>query len=98
MNPTRQHLRLHSPEALAVDIQRTINITVSPREIAQPTPYLVELLYVKYIQIIFAVDFEDYLMDLHNEPDVVCTFVYRRVPAAAGAFVFVVAPGDLIAY
>lgn len=71
LNPARQHLRLHSPDALAVDIQRTVGITVSPREIAQPTPYLVELLYVKYIQIIFALDFDDYLMDLHNQPEVV---------------------------
>ncbi|KAG8808291.1 kinetochore-associated Ndc80 complex subunit nuf2 [Serendipita sp. 399] len=64
-----QHVQLHTYDALVSNIQRTIGIAVTPRDLAQPTPQLVEMLYIKFIHILFAFEFEDYLADLHHHPE-----------------------------
>jgi hypothetical protein len=64
-----RHLQLYSYEALVGNIQRTTGITVSQRELSQPTAGLVEVLYMKFIQIIFALDFEEYVSDLYQQCD-----------------------------
>lgn len=64
-----RHVQLYSYEELVSNIHRTVGVTVSQRDLAQPMAQLVELLYVKFLYIIFGFDFEDYTRNLHNEPD-----------------------------
>ncbi|KAG8758686.1 kinetochore-associated Ndc80 complex subunit nuf2 [Serendipita sp. 396] len=64
-----QHVQLHTYDALVNNIQRTIGIAVTPRDLAQPTSQLVEMLYIKFIHILFAFEFEEYLADLHHHPE-----------------------------
>lgn len=67
-----QHLQLYTYDALIESIHRTINIPVQQRELLQPTSNLVELLYTKFIQLIFGFDFDEYLANVHQDPDSVC--------------------------
>ena len=64
-----QHLQLYTYDALIESIHRTVNIPVQQRELAQPTSNLVELLYTKFIQLIFGFEFDEYLADIHQQPD-----------------------------
>jgi hypothetical protein len=64
-----QHLQLYTYESLVSNIQRTINVTVTQRDLAQPTGHTVELLYLKFIHVIYALDIEDYLLDLYNQSE-----------------------------
>lgn len=73
-----QHLQLYTYESLVSNIQRTINVTVTQRDLAQPTGHTVEMLYIKFIQAIYALDVDDYLLDLYNEPEPVNIVVWNR--------------------
>jgi hypothetical protein len=77
-----QHLQLYTYESLVSNIQRTINVTVTQRDLAQPTGHTVELLYLKFIHVIYALDIEDYLLDLYNqsEPVNIISQEQQRIP------------------
>jgi hypothetical protein len=73
-----QHLQLYTYESLVSNIQRTINVTVTQRDLAQPTGHTVELLYLKFIHVIYALDIDDYLHDLYNQSEPVCMVIQKQ--------------------
>jgi Nuf2 family len=73
-----QHLQLYTYESLVSNIQRTINVTVTQRDLAQPTGHTVELLYLKFIHVIYALDIEDYLLDLYNQSEPVNIVAHKQ--------------------
>jgi hypothetical protein len=73
-----QHLQLYTYESLVSNIQRTINVTVTQRDLAQPTGHTVELLYLKFIHVIYALDIEDYLLDLYNQSEPVNIVAHKH--------------------
>ncbi|PVG02843.1 hypothetical protein CPB86DRAFT_548522 [Serendipita vermifera] len=76
-----RHLQLYSYDQLVGDIQRTTSITLSQRDLAHPTAGLVELLYMRFIKILFSLEFENYVSDLYEEcdPQYADSFVLKNI-------------------
>ena len=70
-NPERKDKRfvaLMRPEDIRESVLTTLDIVVTVDDLRRPTPALVEQLYSAFLQEIFDVDFDDYMVNMQVQP------------------------------
>jgi hypothetical protein len=70
-NPEKKDKRfvaLMRPEDIRESVLTTLDIAVTVDELRRPTSGLVEQLYTAFLQEIFDVDFDDYMVNMQGQP------------------------------
>jgi len=70
-NPEKKDKRfvaLMRPEDIRESVLTTLDIAVTVDELRRPTAALVERLYTAFLQEIFDVDFDEYMVNMHGQP------------------------------
>jgi hypothetical protein len=70
-NPEKKDKRfvaLMRPEDIRESVLNTLDIAVTVDDLRRPTPALVEQLYTAFLQEIFDVDFDEYMVNLQGQP------------------------------
>lgn len=64
----KRFVALMRPEDIRESVLTTLDIAVTVDELRRPTPALVEQLYTAFLQEIFDVDFDEYMVNMQAQP------------------------------
>jgi hypothetical protein len=64
----KRFVALMRPEDIRESVLTTLDITVTIEDLRRPTPALVEQLYTAFLQEIFDVDFDEYMVNMQSQP------------------------------
>ena len=67
-NKDKRFVALMRPEDIRESVLTTLDIAVTVDELRRPTSMLVEQLYTAFLQEIFDVDFDDYMVNMQGQP------------------------------
>lgn len=67
-NKDKRFVALMRPEDIRESVLTTLDITVTVDELRRPTSVLVEQLYMAFLQEIFDVDFDEYMVNMQGQP------------------------------